>query len=53
MAFDKDLLQYYFVKAGFNERKIQWLEYNKCSPVFEGRDRGRWAGWSIYAEFEK
>lgn len=53
IALDKESLIYYFCKAGFEMEKIEWLEYGKCSDVFNGRDRTRWAGWSLYMEVEK
>lgn len=53
MMFDKESLTYYFGKSGFNIKTIKWLEYNVCSDVFEGRDRPRWAEWSLYMEIQK
>lgn len=51
MAFDIETLKYYLCQAKFNKMKI--LSYNKCSPIFSGKDFGKYAGWSIYVEVTK
>lgn len=54
-AFDKEVLEYYLRKAGFDtgKKKLRFLSLNKCSPVFAGKDHTRYGDWSIYCEATK
>ncbi len=51
MGFDWDLLRYYFNNARF--RTVSRIMYNVCSPVFKGKDRIRYKGFSIFMEAKK
>ena len=51
MVYDKETLRFYLVMAGFSKWDI--LACNKCSPVFEGKDFAKYAGWSLYVEVTK
>lgn len=48
MGFDWMTLRHYLVAAGFTHEKR--LEYNKCHPVFEGKDFSRYAGFCLFVE---
>ena len=49
--FYMETMKWLLSKAGF--KNIKRLEYNKCSPIFNGKDYERYRDYSIYVEVTK
>ncbi len=47
-AYDDDTLRWYLSKAGF--KNIFSARYDMCSPQFQGLDKLRYEGWSLFVE---
>ena len=51
MGFDRELLKYYLNAGGF--RAVVKTGYGICSPIFKGKDRIRYRGFSLFMEAKK
>jgi len=50
-AFDFDTIKWYLTKAKFIN--LKQMSFNKCNAVFDGKDKPRYASYSLYVEAQK